>query len=140
MEQRRGPAGKPASRLREELGHAGISATVSLGFGLALVMADQVNVWVEFGPQGWGFRWWTGRVSDRGLWDYTFCPASAVERVVRLIGARVREVRRKTVSVRELGRLQLAAQLADAAPMVSGVRSALQASEDALFGSERCTS
>ncbi|MEN3535836.1 hypothetical protein AAH991_12030 [Microbispora sp. ZYX-F-249] len=99
------PAAVLAGRLREELSHAGISATVGAGFGLALVTAaGRVNVWVEDGSQGWRFRWWTGQMSPEGRRVYTSCPASAVETAARRVGGRVRQVRREALTVARVGR------------------------------------
>ncbi|GIH66980.1 hypothetical protein Msi02_77970 [Microbispora siamensis] len=100
------PAVALAGRLQEELSHTGITATVGSGYGLAIVTAaNRVNVWVEAGPQGWQFRWWTGRVCEQtGRWNYTSCPASAVETAARRVGGRVRQVRREALSVARVGR------------------------------------
>ncbi|MEZ0076522.1 hypothetical protein ABH927_005903 [Planotetraspora sp. GP83] len=76
--------------------------------------AHRVDVWVELGPQGWHFRWWTGRISDQRLREYTSCPGSAAETAARRIGCRVRQMR-QAPSLSVLGRLEMAAELAVAA-------------------------
>ncbi|WP_433498534.1 hypothetical protein ACQP1K_27225 [Sphaerimonospora sp. CA-214678] len=130
------PALKSASRLQAELGCAGIPATISSGFELALVLADQVNVWVEPGLDGWLFRWWTGRVSDQGLWQYTSCPASAVETAVRRVGTRVRQMRQADRAV-PLGELDRSRTAAECGCGPESAKSVLGSDADGSFSSER---
>lgn len=108
------PAVLLASRLREELSHAGISATVGSGFGVALVTAHRVDVWVEIGPQGWRYRWWTGQTSPEGRREYNSCLGSAVETAARRVATRVRQVRERRLSSATLARTGLRADIASA--------------------------
>ncbi len=83
-----------ADRLRAELEQHGIRADLHRGRGVALVSVWlDLLVWVEAGPEGLRYRWWTGRVSERtGRYVYTGSPAHAVEAAARRIAARYREL------------------------------------------------
>jgi hypothetical protein len=86
---------RAANWLRRALADHGIDAAVFEGDRVALVSvwADLV-VWCECGPQGWQFRWWSGRVSDHsGRWVWSVCPAGAGRTAARRIAERYREVR-----------------------------------------------
>lgn len=90
------PATVAAERLRTVLESRGIAADVHTGYGVALVSVwVDVVIWCECGPDGWRYRWWTGRLSHRtGRYVYTGCRADAVETAARRITARYSEVRR----------------------------------------------
>ncbi|MFC0864464.1 hypothetical protein ACFHYQ_19415 [Sphaerimonospora cavernae] len=88
-------AGEMAERLRVELERLGVAAEVRAGDGVALlsVWADLV-VWCEQGPDGWRYRWWTGRLADHsGLYIYTRCPVQAVKTAAHRIAERYAELR-----------------------------------------------
>ncbi len=84
-----------AERLRGELARHGIGSDVHGGRDVALVSVwlDLV-VWVEYGPEGIRYRWWTGRLSTRtGRYLYTGSPGHAVESAAACVAARYRELR-----------------------------------------------
>ncbi|MEU8059264.1 hypothetical protein [Microbispora bryophytorum] len=85
-----------ADRLRVELERHGIAADVNEGDGLALVSVwVDLVVWCEAGPDGWRYRWWTGRTSEvTGRYVYTGCRADALQTAARRIAARYAELRR----------------------------------------------
>lgn len=92
----RSPAAVMAERLRAELERRGITADVNEGDGLALVSVwVHLVVWCESGPDGWRYRWWTGRTSQQSRrWVWTSCPSTAVETAGRRVAERYAEVRR----------------------------------------------
>ncbi len=84
-----------AERLRGELSRHGVDSDVHRGRDVALVSVwlDLV-VWVEYGPDGIRYRWWTGRLSTRtGRYLYTGSPGHAVESAAARVAARYRELR-----------------------------------------------
>lgn len=83
-----------AERLRAELERYGVRADVHECDGVALVSVRlDVLVWVEAGPEGLRYRWWTGRRSNRtGFYVYAESAAHAVEEAARRISTRYREV------------------------------------------------
>ncbi|MEU7939516.1 hypothetical protein [Microbispora bryophytorum] len=85
-----------AEQLRNELERLGVVADVHEGDGVALLSVWlHLVVWCERGPEGWRYRWWTGRVSQRsGRWIYTGCRALAVKTAAQRIAARYAELRR----------------------------------------------
>lgn len=97
---KRSPALVVAEQLRGELERLGVSADVHEGDGLALLSVRlHLAVWCERGPEGWRYRWWTGRVSQRtGRWIYTGCRALAVKTAAQRIAARYAELRRDSSS------------------------------------------
>ncbi|MEU7915686.1 hypothetical protein [Microbispora bryophytorum] len=94
--RRPSPATVAAERLRAALEGRGVAADVHAGDGVALVSVwVEVVVWCEFGPDGWRYRWWTGRISQStGCYVYTGCRADAVETAARRVADRYAEVRR----------------------------------------------
>lgn len=91
----RSPGTVTAEQLRAELERLGVAADLHAGDGVALLSVWlYLVVWCEWGPEGWRYRWWTGRVSDRtGRWIYTGCRALAVKTAARRIAARYAELR-----------------------------------------------
>jgi hypothetical protein len=81
-----------AERLGHELERLGIRVVVRQGSAVALVSVGRaLDVWVEWGPEGLRYRWWTGRVSKvTGRYLYTVSPAHAFQAAARLIAARCR--------------------------------------------------
>ncbi|GLW25307.1 hypothetical protein Mame01_53490 [Microbispora amethystogenes] len=97
---RRSPALVAAEQLRRELERLGITADVHKGDGVALLSVRlHLVVWCEPGPDGWRYRWWTGRVSQHaGRWVYTGCQALAVKTAAQRIAMRYAELRREPSS------------------------------------------
>lgn len=89
------PAWRVADRLRAELGRLGIRADVTEGEGLALVSVwIDLVVWCEPRPDGWRYRWWSGRISEQtGRRVYTGCRADAVTTAARRIAQRFADLR-----------------------------------------------
>ncbi|MEU8244745.1 hypothetical protein [Nonomuraea sp. NPDC048916] len=87
------PAGVIAGRLRRALEDFGITGDVVEGYGLALVsVRPDLVVWCECGPQGWHFRWWSGRVvAGSRRWEWERCPAGAGPTAARRIAGRYLE-------------------------------------------------
>ncbi len=84
-----------AERLRGELARHGVGSDVHGGHDVALVSVWlHLVVWVEYGPDGIRYRWWTGRFSAlTGRYLYTGSPGHAVESAAARVAARYRELR-----------------------------------------------
>jgi hypothetical protein len=82
-----------AGRLRAELERYGVAAAVHEGRGVALVsVRSDLQIWVQPGPQGLRYRWWTGEISDTtGRCVFIERPAHAVEETAQRIAARCRQ-------------------------------------------------
>ena len=94
-----------AEQLRRELERLGITADVHEGDGVALLSVRlHLVVWCEPGPDGWRYRWWTGRVSQQaGRWVYTECQALAFKTAAQRIATRYAELRRDPSSFTRAG-------------------------------------
>ncbi|WP_433241526.1 hypothetical protein ACQPYK_36380 [Streptosporangium sp. CA-135522] len=89
---RRYPAALAAERLRGGLEHCGVSADVHEGYGVALVSVwADLLVWTD----GFVYRWWTGKISERtGRRLYTAYGVDNPVTVARCVAHRYGELRK----------------------------------------------
>ena len=79
-----------AAALAEELRNLEMPADIHQGFGIALV-----SVWIDLvvWTNGISYHWWSGTVSTRGRWLYTYNPVNDPVTAACRIAVRYAELR-----------------------------------------------
>lgn len=91
IERVTGDSSYAAAHLAKELRKLGMPADIHHGVGVALV-----SVWIDLvvWTDGISYHWWSGNVSARGRWLYSYNPVSDPVTAARRVGVRYAELRK----------------------------------------------